>query len=99
MISCDRAMLESAGAFPEDTENLINIPRSIEGVRVAVFFKSLQDGSVRVSLRSRGTWTSSRWPGRSAAAATATRPDAPSAGLRGSQVGRARAATPVAESP
>jgi phosphoesterase RecJ-like protein len=54
LISCDRAMLEGAGARPEDTENLINIPRAIEGVRVAVFLKSFQDGAVRVSLRSRG---------------------------------------------
>ena len=36
VITCDRAMLEAAGAFPEDTENLVNIPRAIEGVRVAV---------------------------------------------------------------
>ncbi len=54
VISCDRAMLERAGALPEDTENLINIPRGIDGVRVAVFFKALKDGAVRVSLRSRG---------------------------------------------
>jgi bifunctional oligoribonuclease and PAP phosphatase NrnA len=54
VISCDRATLESAGALPEDTENLVNIPRSIDGVRVAVFLKALRDGSVRVSLRSRG---------------------------------------------
>jgi phosphoesterase RecJ-like protein len=54
VITCDRRMLEAAGAFPEDTENLINIPRGIEGVRVAAFFKAFRDGSVRVSLRSRG---------------------------------------------
>jgi bifunctional oligoribonuclease and PAP phosphatase NrnA len=53
VISCDRAMLERAGARPEDTENLINIPRGIDGVRVAVFFKAVKDGAVRVSLRSR----------------------------------------------
>ncbi len=53
VITCDRAMLDAAGAHAEDTENLINIPRAIEGVRVAVFFKAFTDGSVRVSLRSR----------------------------------------------
>jgi phosphoesterase RecJ-like protein len=53
VITCDRAMLEAAGAFPEDTESLVNIPRAIEGVRVAVFFKAFRDGSVRASLRSR----------------------------------------------
>ncbi len=54
VITCDRAMLEATGAQPEDTENLINIPRAIQGVRVAVFLKALRDGAVRVSLRSRG---------------------------------------------
>ena len=53
VITCDRAMLEAAGARPEDTENLVNIPRSIEGVRVAVFLKAFKEGSVRASLRSR----------------------------------------------
>jgi phosphoesterase RecJ-like protein len=47
-------MLARAGARPEDTENLVNIPRAIDGVRVAVFLKALSDGAVRVSLRSRG---------------------------------------------
>lgn len=54
VITCDRAMLETAGAFPEDTENLVNIPRAIEGVRVAALLKAFHDLSVRVSLRSRG---------------------------------------------
>jgi phosphoesterase RecJ-like protein len=54
VITCDRAMLENAGAHPEDTENLINIPRAIQGVKVAAFFKAFHDGAVRVSLRSRG---------------------------------------------
>ena len=53
IITCDRAMLDAAGAHPEDTENLVNIPRAIEGVRVAVFLKALKDGPVRASLRSR----------------------------------------------
>ncbi|HVN75717.1 MAG TPA: bifunctional oligoribonuclease/PAP phosphatase NrnA [Thermoanaerobaculaceae bacterium] len=54
LVTCDRAMLEAAGAHPEDTENLVNIPRAIEGVRVAVFLKAFKDGAVRASLRSRG---------------------------------------------
>lgn len=54
VIACDGAMLARAGARPEDTENLVNIPRGIDGVRVAVFLKALSDGAVRVSLRSRG---------------------------------------------
>lgn len=55
VIRCDREMLERAGAAPEDTENLVNYPRSIDGVEVAVLLKAFVPGSVRVSLRSRGT--------------------------------------------
>jgi len=55
MVSCDSAMLEATGARPEDTENLINIPRSIDGVQVAVLLKDYSPTGVRVSLRSRGT--------------------------------------------
>jgi phosphoesterase RecJ-like protein len=54
VITCDRAMLDAAGAHQEDTENLINIPRAIAGVRVAVFLKAFKDGVVRASMRSRG---------------------------------------------
>jgi phosphoesterase RecJ-like protein len=54
VVQCDRATLAAVGAAPEDTENLINIPRSIDGVRVAVFFKAFRDDVVRVSMRSRG---------------------------------------------
>jgi phosphoesterase RecJ-like protein len=53
LVWADRAMLERTGAHPEDTENLINLPRSIDGVRVAVMLKAFKDGAVRVSLRSR----------------------------------------------
>jgi bifunctional oligoribonuclease and PAP phosphatase NrnA len=53
VIHCDRAMLERTGASPEDTENLVNIPRSIAGVQIAALIKAFADGSVRVSLRSR----------------------------------------------
>ncbi len=53
LMACDRAMLERTGAHPEDTENLINIPRAIDGVSVAVLLKAFREGAVRVSLRSR----------------------------------------------
>jgi bifunctional oligoribonuclease and PAP phosphatase NrnA len=53
VITCDSAMLAASGAGPEDTENLINIPRAIDGVHVAVLFKAFRPGSVRVSMRSR----------------------------------------------
>ncbi|HPC84600.1 MAG TPA: bifunctional oligoribonuclease/PAP phosphatase NrnA [Thermoanaerobaculaceae bacterium] len=50
---CDAAMLQRTGATAADTENIINIPRGIDGVEVAVLLKAFNPGSVRVSLRSR----------------------------------------------
>lgn len=50
---CDGAMLQRAGAMAADTENIINTPRGIDGVEVAVLFKDFKPGSVRVSMRSR----------------------------------------------
>jgi len=54
VITCDRAMLAAAGARPEDTESLINVPRSIDGVQAAVLLKDFSPSGVRASLRSRG---------------------------------------------
>lgn len=54
LIACDAAMLAAAGAQPQDTESLINTPRSIDGVEVAVLIKDFANSGVRVSLRSRG---------------------------------------------
>ena len=63
----------------EDTENLINIPRSIDGVEVAVLLKAFSPTNVRVSLRSRGDrGRAGDRPRASAAAAIARPPDAPS---------------------
>jgi bifunctional oligoribonuclease and PAP phosphatase NrnA len=41
------------GAIPEDNEGLIDYIRAVEGVIVAAFFEELEDGRVRVSLRSK----------------------------------------------
>jgi len=38
---------------PDDSEDLINMIRSIEGVTVALFFEELPDMSIRVSVRSK----------------------------------------------
>jgi phosphoesterase RecJ-like protein len=54
LIICDLGMLARAGARPEDTENLINIPRTIAGVEVAMLLKAFTPGVTRASLRSRG---------------------------------------------
>jgi len=38
---------------PDDSEGLIDVIRGIDGVVVAVFFEELEDGKVRVSMRSK----------------------------------------------
>lgn len=45
----------ACGAQPEDTEEIVNHPRAIEGVEVVAFFKQWEPDVVRVSLRSKGT--------------------------------------------
>jgi bifunctional oligoribonuclease and PAP phosphatase NrnA len=44
---------ETLGVLPEDNEGLIDHIRAIRGVVVAVFFEELNDGKVRVSMRSK----------------------------------------------
>ncbi|MBI4537132.1 MAG: bifunctional oligoribonuclease/PAP phosphatase NrnA [candidate division NC10 bacterium] len=46
---------ERAGAGLEDTEEIVDYPRTLAGVLVAVAFKEVGPGEVRVSFRSRGT--------------------------------------------
>jgi len=43
----------ATGAIPPDTEELVNVPRSIAGVEVALFFAEQPAGGVKVSFRSR----------------------------------------------
>ena len=49
----DDAMLRACDADGEDTEEIVNHLRSVEGVEVAALFKAY-DGDIRVSLRSSG---------------------------------------------
>ena len=51
--SLSREMAERVEALPEDSENLIDHIRAIEGVVVAAFFEELADGRIRISLRSK----------------------------------------------
>jgi bifunctional oligoribonuclease and PAP phosphatase NrnA len=44
-----------AGALEEDCEGIVNFALSIAGVEAAVFLRELQDGQVRLSLRSKGS--------------------------------------------
>lgn len=48
-------MLRDAGAGPEHTDGLINYPRSIRGVEVALFFRQIENDRFKVSFRSKGS--------------------------------------------
>jgi phosphoesterase RecJ-like protein len=54
LIAADREAFTRAHAGPEDTEETVNVPRSIAGVEAVVYFKQWEPGVVRMSLRSRG---------------------------------------------
>lgn len=47
-------MFDRAGARKEDSEGLIDYPRSIAGVDAVALFRPLGDGTAKISLRSRG---------------------------------------------
>ncbi len=47
-------MLEKTGALPEHTDGFVNYPRAVSGVEVAVFFRQVEAGKVKISFRSRG---------------------------------------------
>ena len=54
LITADQGAFQRAEAGAEDTEETVNIPRSIAGVQAVVYFKQWEPGVVRISLRSRG---------------------------------------------
>ena len=55
LITADQEAFRRADAGPEDTEEIVNIPRSISGVEAVAYFKQWEPGAVRVSMRSRGS--------------------------------------------
>ncbi|MEX2531714.1 MAG: bifunctional oligoribonuclease/PAP phosphatase NrnA [Gemmatimonadota bacterium] len=42
------------GCRPDDLEGMVDFPREVEGVEVAILFRELDDGSVKLSFRSNG---------------------------------------------
>jgi bifunctional oligoribonuclease and PAP phosphatase NrnA len=48
------AVAERLGVSSEDFEGLIDHARSVEGTRIALLFREMQDGETKVSLRSNG---------------------------------------------
>jgi phosphoesterase RecJ-like protein len=53
-LAVDESAFQRAGADATDTEEIINVPRSIVGIDAVVFCKQWEPGVVKVSLRSRG---------------------------------------------
>jgi phosphoesterase RecJ-like protein len=53
-IYCTRQMMQEAGASNGDLEGMINNARAIEGVALAAFLREMPEGTIRVSLRSKG---------------------------------------------
>jgi len=53
-MAVDPEAYRRAGALPQDSEDLVTVPRSIAGVRAVALLKQWQPGVVRVSLRSKG---------------------------------------------
>jgi len=51
----ERSDYQATGAQPQDTEELVNYPRSVEGVDVGLFFMEQPRGGIKVSLRSRSS--------------------------------------------
>lgn len=54
-LSVDPGIIEAAGATPEDTDGLINIPLMVRHLGAVAFFKQADAGEYRVSLRSKGS--------------------------------------------
>jgi phosphoesterase RecJ-like protein len=53
VLHLDRKMLEEADSTLNDTEGLINLPLTAREIHAVAFFKALEPGEIRVSLRSK----------------------------------------------
>lgn len=51
-ITVDYLTRQTVGISDEHTDNLVNYPRRIKGVEVALFFKEVEPGVVKISMRS-----------------------------------------------
>jgi phosphoesterase RecJ-like protein len=54
--------LERLGATADDLDGIVEVPRSINGVRMALLFREIASGRVKVSLRSVGTVDVAEFP-------------------------------------
>ena len=68
--------IERLGVSSDDLEGVVEFPRSIEGVRMALLFREVSQGRVKVSLRSVGRRGRGRLRQADSAAAGTPRPPA-----------------------
>jgi bifunctional oligoribonuclease and PAP phosphatase NrnA len=54
ILRLDQAMFDRSGGTYDDLDGLINIPLTVREIQAVVFFKELEPGQQRVSLRSKG---------------------------------------------
>lgn len=54
------ADLSETGAHAEDINNLVNLGRNVEGVQVAILFRSLDNGTTKISIRAAPTFNAAR---------------------------------------
>jgi phosphoesterase RecJ-like protein len=52
-MTLNQSDFRSSGATDDDTENLINLVRNLDTVKIAIFLKERPDGLVKISLRSK----------------------------------------------
>lgn len=53
-VTVPKGLLKEYGLQPDDLEGIVDLPRSVEGVRAALMFRSLANGRIKVSFRSVG---------------------------------------------
>ena len=53
-VKIDYAMMQSLGIDEEDAEGIVNYLRSVDGVEIAVYARELENGTYKVSMRSKG---------------------------------------------
>jgi len=54
LLSVSREMIEACGAHPSDAEGFVDVARSAGRCRVVALLLELEDGSIKVSFRSKG---------------------------------------------
>ncbi len=59
-VTMDRDMIYETGASEEDSDGIVNYALSIDEVEAVAFFKELDEGVYRVSLRSKGKYNVAR---------------------------------------